>query len=134
MNRAAARAPLQLLQIDIDAGEDAVDMIDPAGAFGVVRVAGAGEARRALALQRYDLIVLDPGAAGEAAGVILLDTLPAKNVTTPVLLLCDLAPSEAWHDRANLVLLKHMTAAPALWRTIRALTGSALPAAPWSTP
>lgn len=132
----ASLARLFLLQIDTAVDTDAAGLLDPSGSGGgcsVTRVAGVAEARRALALQRYDLIVLDPGAAGEAASVVLLDTLPAKNLTTPVLLLCDYVPSEACRDRANLLLLKQSTAAHTLWATIVALVGGSSGAASRAT-
>jgi hypothetical protein len=134
VNGGAASAPLWLLQIDTEVASGATAGLDAsAGAGAVTHKVGLAEARRALTLHRYAVIVLDPGAAGEAASMVLLDTLPAKNQTTPVLLYCDDLPSEACRDRANLALLKKSTAAPALWAMIRALAGSAPMAAPWRT-
>lgn len=122
-------APLRLLQIDADAG-DALGALAPSGSgCELTRVSGVIDARRALELHGYDLIVLDPGAVGDAASVVLLDTLPAANEATPVLLYCDYLPSEACRDRANLLLLKS-TAAQALWAMIRALAASNNAAAP----
>lgn len=118
MNRDTAVAPLRLLQIDTDAAY-AVDLI--ATGCSVLRLVGVDDARRALMLQRFDLILLDPGAIGDAASVVLLDTLPQRNVATPVMLFCDYLPSEACRDRANLCLLKQSKIAPNLLAMIRVL-------------
>lgn len=127
MNRAAATAP-QVLYIDADDPAGAALPLG-GGACGVARVVGIAAARRALEQERFDLIVLDPRACGEAASVLLLDALPARNGTTAVLLYCEQMPSEACRDRANLLLLKHMTTAPALWAMIAALAASSAGAA-----
>ncbi|MET0859098.1 MAG: hypothetical protein ABWY27_20290 [Telluria sp.] len=129
-----AAQPL-LLQIDADAAGGNVSVL--AGAVStchVVRVAGLAAARRALTLDCYDLIVLDPGAAGELASIVLLDTLPHKNQTTPVLFYCDYAPSEACRDRANSLLLKDATPPATLRATIGALLGIPAAASPCATP